>query len=459
MNLSEAPLATSSVNKLSCEDWVEMQMIHIFMRYARPALHAALALIITLLFVLHGHVDSAALGVWALAVTAITLVRYRVIGIYHRDLVGVSGPALRAFMARYTWTWPLSAALWGSSMFVFFLRAPLYDQFICMMVLTGMGGFAVGTFSSHLRCFAGYINGLGFSVLASLAYLMVERGVPSHFNTYGIVALMLVYWVLLLTSGRRFHEVQRASLELQFANSTLIASLTEQRRAALEAVKIKNSFIASAAHDLRQPVHALALYAGWLASEPQLAPQIAPKIVRSTKAVNELFDTLFDLAGLQSDPLRVNLQTVDLARLAQDLELQYAPLASERKLGFRTRVAAASVESDPVLLKRLVGNLLSNALRNTEQGGVLLAVRRRQGVWCMEVWDTGTGIAEVHQTAIFQEFFRIPMQGTEQGFGLGLAIVSRLSQALGYPVSMASRMGRGSVFRVELRPVQAAPAA
>ena len=284
-----------------------------------------------------------------------------------------------------------------------------------------------------------------------VSQLFLESGIPSTFNTYGMVVLVVIYWMVILVSGKRFHEVQRANLELQFDNSELIRSLTEKSRAALEAVEIKNRFIASAAHDLRQPVHALDLYAGWLAAEPEFVAQIAPKIVRSTKAVNDLFNSLFDLAGLDSSPLRVHLQDVDLGGLIQDLEAQYAPFARERSLRLRVRTTTGHVRSDPVLLQRLVGNLLSNALRNTHRGGVLLAVRKRGGVPCIEIWDTGVGIAKEHQQAIFQEFYRIPLQGTEEGFGLGLAIVTRLSEALGHPVGLASRSGRGSVFWVQLR--------
>ncbi len=147
-----------------------------------------------------------------------------------------------------------------------------------------------------------------------------------------------------------------------------------------EAAKVKSRFIASAAHDLRQPVHALALYAGWLVAEPQFVAQIAPKIVQATKAVNELFNSLFDLAGLDLDPLRVNLQLLDLGRLVQEIEVQYALVAWERGLQLRSRVAVAQVGSDPVMLKRLVGNLLSNTLKNTRHSGVLLASRCRRGV-------------------------------------------------------------------------------
>lgn len=429
-----------------------MRLIHTFMRYAQPALHSALVLIVCMLAVLYQHVDSLTLGIWASATTAVTLVRYRIIRIYQRSLVGVSGAPLRAFMARYTWTWPMSAVVWGASMFVHFLKAPVYDQFLGMIVLVGMAGFAVGTFSSWLPCFKGFVNGLGFSSMTVLvSQLLLEGGLPSTFNTYGMVVLVMIYWIVILISGQRFHEVQRANLELQFDNSELIRSLTEKSRAALEAVEIKNRFIASAAHDLRQPVHALDLYAGWLAAEPEFVAQIAPKIVRSTKAVNDLFNSLFDLAGLESNPLRVHRQDVDLGGLVQDLEAQYAPFARERGLRLRVRPATGRIRSDPVLLQRLVGNLLSNALRNTHRGGVLLAVRCRRGVPRIEIWDTGVGIAKKHQQAIFQEFYRIPLQGTEEGFGLGLAIVARLSEALGHPVGLASRSGRGSVFWVELR--------
>lgn len=429
-----------------------MRLIHTFMRYARPALHSALVLLVVMVAILYRHVEPLALGLWATATAVVTLARYGVISIYQRTLVGVSGPPLRAFMARYGWTWPASAMAWGASMFIYFLKAPVYDQFLCMVVLVGMAGFAVGTFSSWLPCFKSYVNGLGVSVVIALLYeLVAEGGMPSTFNTYGMLALVVIYWAVIRISGQRFHEVQRVNLELQYDNSTLIKSLTEQSRAALEAVEIKNRFIASAAHDLRQPVHALDLYAGWLAAEPEFVEQITPKIVRSTKAVNDLFNSLFDLAGLEADPLRVNPQDVDLAGLLQDLEAQYAPFARERSLRLRVRGATGQVRSDPVLLQRLVGNLLSNALRNTHRGGVLMAVRRRRGVPCIEIWDTGVGIAKEHQQAIFQEFYRIPLQGTEEGFGLGLAIVSRLSEALGHPVGLASRAGRGSVFWVELR--------
>jgi signal transduction histidine kinase len=225
-------------------------------------------------------------------------------------------------------------------------------------------------------------------------------------------------------------------------------------------VEIKNRFLASAAHDIRQPVHALGLYADWLGSEPELVHEIAPKIVESTKAVNALFDSLFDLVRLDSGKIKLNIEPVGLKQLLHDLELQYRPLAEARGLEFRLHVTPGEVVSDPILLRRILGNLVSNAIKYTPQGGVLVASRARGTTHVIEVWDTGLGIAPEHRGEIFREFFKVPSHpGTEEGFGLGLYIVSRLSAILSHPVSLESRPGRGTVFRVELEPTDPGRAA
>ncbi len=422
------------------------------MRYALASLRLSILVTMVVVAILYGSVTPVSLAIWTVAVTTIALLRYVILLTYKRRLNGVSGPVLRVFLMRVGWAWPAGGVVWGASMFVFFLKAPAYDQFVCIMVLVAMPAFAIGTFSANLRAFNGYVDGLALTVLAALAWQLVNgQELPANFTTAGMLALALIYWAAVRLSGRRFYEVQRANLELQFDNEALVKSLTDRTRSALDAVAVKNRFIASAAHDLRQPVHALSLYASWLVAEPELVAQIAPKISRSTRAVNDMFDSLFDFAGLENAVLQPNLQTVDLTTLVQDLELQYAPVALERGLQFRCRaVAGLRVRSDPLLLKRLVGNLLSNALKNTVSGGVLLAVRRRRNAVHIEVWDTGVGVAREHQQAIFQEFYRIPQPGTGEGFGLGLAIVSGLSRALGHPVGMLSRVGHGSVFWVQL---------
>jgi signal transduction histidine kinase len=280
------------------------------------------------------------------------------------------------------------------------------------------------------------------------------------FYHWWVVALLLVFWQSLLQAGRRLHMTHRTNFELQYRNNQLIESLTRQTRAALDAVEIKNRFLASAAHDIRQPVHALGLYADWLGSEPELVDEIAPKIVESTKAVNALFDSLFDLVRLDSGKIKLRIEAVQLPKLLHDLELQYRPLAEAKGLQLRMHVAPGSAMTDPILLQRIVGNLISNAVKYTHRGGILVASRATAHGQRIEIWDTGVGIAPAHQREIFREFYKVPNHaGTEDGFGLGLYIVARLSHILGHPLTLASRPGRGTVFRMQLQPTNAEHAA
>ncbi len=445
--------------------WVDTQLIHTFMRQARPPLHAACALILIVLTMLYGQVDAAALWLWAAAAAAATALRYGILRTYRARLANDEGTALRNFMLRNGWSWPVSAAAWGSLMLVVYRKAPVEDQLLCMVILVGIAVVAVTSSPPSLRSLSAYCNALCASVLVAMGLalslelglelgmgfrpgLPLEKdGLASAFEIVVEMAVVLVFWALARVFGRRMHRARRANLELQFDRRELINSLADRKRAALEAEAVRSRFIASAAHDLRYPVHALSQYADWLAMEPEFAAQIARKIANSTRKIDELFESLFNLAGLDPASLEVQRQPVGLSALAHELAAEYAPLAREKRLRLRVRAAAGRALSDPVLLKRLVGSLLSNALRNTHGGGVLLAVRQRQGRWRIELWDTGAGIAHERQQTFFQG---IPELGTEEGFGLELAAVYRLSQVLGHPVGMATRHTGGSVFWVEL---------
>ncbi|MFT5934339.1 MAG: signal transduction histidine kinase, partial [Hydrogenophaga sp.] len=315
------------------------------------------------------------------------------------------------------------------------------------------GIVSLTTFSPYLPLFRRYVGGLMVTAIVGLLLpgLLGQVVNPSTELTLLLSVLILAFWWLLTFAGRRLSAVYRASYEVQFSNQELIDSLKQQTHAALRAVDTKNRFLASAAHDLRQPVHALSLYADWLASEPEMGRDIAPRILQATWAVNELFDSLFDLTRIDAGNYKVHLQPVDVQQLLADLSMRFEPMAQAKSLSLRTRAPPVTIWADPVVLRRMLGNLVSNALRHTPQGGVLIALRQHDGLLVFEVWDTGVGIAPEHQQAIFQEFFRISQhQGTEDSLGLGLTIVSKLSTRLGYQLALHSVLGRGSVFRVTL---------
>jgi signal transduction histidine kinase len=458
MNLAEPSpdvmFARQPASTAARDEWVHVQLVRTFMGHSRSAVISALLVIPTLAFVLYKDVNPLGLLAWVIAALLMTLSRYWTVQVYNYRHRFSTGAPLHAFMARHRWILRGSAMVWGASMFLYFRKAPGFEQFISLIVLVSMAGLAVSVFSACWRGFTAYVDGLcSVMLLATVYSALVDAPLLfNHSTRYAPAILLLIYWATIRAAGKRFHAVQRRNLELQYSNAELITALTEKTRLAVDAVATKNRFIAGAAHDLRQSVHALALYAGWLASEPELAAQISPKIVQSTRAVNDLFNSLFDLAKLDAKKTVPNWQQVDLQKVVADLEVQYAPLTREKGLDFRQRVSPVKVRSDPVLLKRVLGNLLSNAIHNTTQGGVLLAVRQGPVGVRVEVWDTGVGIAPEHGLAIFKEFYRIARHGgTEEGFGLGLTIVSRLCKSLDHTLRMNSRPGRGTVFRLDLK--------
>lgn len=438
------------------DDWVDAQLIGVVMDNAVFSLVAAVLVVPGLLFIMWGEIAPWVLLVWAASVLGVLAVRYRLFGVYRLRYDSVGGGRRQAFMKRYAWTWALVGVLWAVPMGLVYLQASLQVQFVCGLVLAGHGLLSLTAFGAWFPAFRTYVNCLLGTVMAFQLGIQTWLGWGNAEEarlTMVLVFLLGVFWFLLYVAGRSLHSIYRSSFELQFSNQELIDSLTQQTRAALRAVATKNRFLASAAHDLRQPVHALGLYADWLASEPEMAREISPRILQSTRAINELFDSLFDLTRIDAGNYKVRLQVVDVQQLLADLALQYEPMAAAKSLRMRFHVGRPStVWSDPVVLRRILGNLLSNAIKHTQRGGILLALRwRNDGTKVFEVWDTGVGIAHEHQKAIFQEFFRVLQhQGTEDSLGLGLTIVSKLATLMGYRLSVSSQPGRGSVFRVML---------
>ncbi|MEZ5662394.1 MAG: HAMP domain-containing sensor histidine kinase [Burkholderiaceae bacterium] len=433
------------------EQWVNAQLIGVVMDGAMSSLLASSVVLPVLVFLLAGEINTYLLVAWTVLMAAVLMYRYRVIVVYRMRYDSVGGGSRQDFLRRYSWSWVVAAVLWGVPIGLAFLRADIYVQFVCAMVVLAQGMVSIITLSAWFPLFRSTNVAMLVTVMGGMLTQMVLNGPDSQTleTLFTLIGFLLLYWWLLLVGGRRLHATQHSNLELQFSNQELIDSLTLQTRASLRAVATKNRFLASAAHDLRQPVHALSLYADWLASEPEMANDVAPRILQSTRAINELFDSLFDLTRIDAGNYKVKLQHVAVRELLADVALQFEPVAAGKALRLRTRAPDLRIWADPVVLRRILGNLVSNALKHTKKGGVLLGLRVRKDMVVFEVWDTGVGIAREHQQAIFQEFFRVSQhQGTEDSLGLGLTIVSKLATLMGYQLALTSQANRGSVFRV-----------
>ena len=293
-----------------------------------------------------------------------------------------------------------------------------------------------------------------------------------------LVSLAFTLWLVhralrALTAGRQQQADLKQALAARDAQLDAARAQLQAAQGQAEAAdQAKARFLAAASHDLRQPAHALGLYTAALRAGP-LAPQqaeLAERMQGSLAALDLLFAALLDVSRMDSGAVVPQWDTVALAPLLRRLADEWAPQAEAGGLRLALHVSdpQAQTVTDPVLLERVLRNLLANAVKYTARGGVLLACRQRtdpegQQHHRIEVWDTGVGISPLDQERVFEEFFQAaPVAGAAQarGLGLGLAIVQRLARLLQLSVRLHSRPGRGCVFMVEgLAPAGRAPLA
>ena len=224
------------------------------------------------------------------------------------------------------------------------------------------------------------------------------------------------------------------------------------KEAADSANMAKTRLLASASHDLRQPLQALGLFVTallefHLTAETRL---IAEKISLSVTTLRELLDAWLDISKLDTGVVVPDRTAISLATLIDRLVLEFKPVATAKHLRFLLGSCRGYVVSDPVLLDRMLRNLLANAIRHTISGGVLIGCRHRGRQIRVEIWDSGPGISVEQQKDIFREFHRVHHSSENAGVGLGLAIVDRTARLLGHRIFVESRLGRGSMFAVEV---------
>jgi len=248
-------------------------------------------------------------------------------------------------------------------------------------------------------------------------------------------------------------EEHQGSLHARVEAAT--ADLRAQKLAAETAMRAKSRFLAAASHDLRQPLHALTLLVAALKEnlterEPR---RITEHIEASAAAMENLLNALLDLSKLDAGVIQVHAGCFPLHHVMRTVAKQFTPLALERHIELRVAPCSLSVFSDPLLLERILSNLVSNALRHTAHGRVLIGARRLSAdTLRLEVRDTGKGIPPAFQDRIFEEYFQLdnPERARDKGLGLGLAIVARLCKLLDSEVRVHSRPGQGACFSLHL---------
>lgn len=254
-------------------------------------------------------------------------------------------------------------------------------------------------------------------------------------------------------------EMTRAELAAQVAEAT--QALREEKEEAEQAALARSRFFASASHDLRQPVQALGLFATHLERDTRRSP-LEPRVrqlAQSVRTLQGLLDTLLDYSRLSGQVYNTDTRPVYARNLIDATINGFADIAAAKGLELRQHVADCWLLTDPALLHRILINFVSNAIRHTQRGGVLVACRHDATHARIEVWDTGPGIPPEQQEAIFEELVQLdnPERDASKGLGLGLAIVRRTTDLLCHPIRLRSRVGRGSCFSITI-PLTRAPA-
>ncbi len=433
-------------------------LVELLYRQSRAVLLANLIIPWPVASVLREAVPGRQLLIWIGAIYVLTGARLLLSHRYFRRGDDTAGPDVWA--RRFTILSVPSSLLWGAIGWIGFVPAePHLVAFVCI-VLTGMSGGALPALSAYPPAYAGLL--IAMLLPFALGCLAQEGAIYSVYLAF-VLCLVCAYIYYSLITYRTLRE----TASLRFENLALVESLERERDRATAADRAKTRFLAAASHDLRQPIHAASLFTASLAALARRgdiksadAKGIADRLEAVIGSLGGLLHGLIDVSRLDAGLVPVQRRPISLERMLGDLREEFAPQALQRGIALRAVPLDVWVDSDPVLLKRILDNFLSNALRYTPNGRVLVGCRLRGGAVELQVLDTGPGIPAGQHQAVFEEFTQLdnPQRDREQGLGLGLAIVRRLAELLGHRVGLRSTPGKGSTFSVRL-PMTSPPAA
>lgn len=393
-----------------------------------------------------GWVDHRLLGVWLLAAVSVPVLRFALVHAYFAD-ASPEGASARRWAQRIAWTALWDGVVWGAAGVLFFLPDSVPHQVLMVTMVVGIpaGSVFVTSYWPQVQ-YAFAIPAVGL-----MALKLMSVGSPAWL---GLGIGMWVYLVILYQIMRRAHRAALDAILLRFENLDLIEQLREQKEAAEQANIAKSKFLAAASHDLRQPLHALTLFTTALQERGSRSTDqgIVESIRRCVSALDDLFQSLLDISRLDAGIVEASPAHFKLRPLIERLAHEYAPQASARKVRLDWECADLVAYSDPALVERIMLNLLSNAIRYTDNGRIKIDVTPVRDSIAIGVTDTGVGIPYDKQEEVFHEFVQLqnPERDRTKGLGLGLAIVRRLANLLGCRVELRSRPGEGSRFIFEI---------
>ncbi|MCM2312639.1 MAG: ATP-binding protein, partial [Steroidobacteraceae bacterium] len=370
--------------------------------------------------------------------------RYPLLGAYHRD--PRAGQRSRHWTRVATRELSLNSAVWGLGAWMLLPGGDLVLASLLMLVILTLA--SAGTMSVAPVRSAVFAYTVPMTIGLASALVWDGRGLELF-----LAGCCVLYLAVTLHFALRQHRLLARSLVERFAKEELAEQLARQIEVSRRASEEKTRFLAAASHDLRQPLHAIALFGAVLERELRGGPQHANagRLMRAVGSLGLSLDTMLDISRLDAGVLAPERRAVPLNQVFQSLQQLFAQRAEDKGLQLRLRASPLVVHTDPDMLQRMLANIVENAIKYTSEGGVLVVARRRGSRVWIDVMDTGMGIGATHLEHVFDEFYQVDNPGRDRsrGLGIGLSIVRRLSDLLAHPVTVLSRPGRGSRFRIE----------
>jgi signal transduction histidine kinase len=400
---------------------------------------------------------------WTLAFTIMWVLRFLNLLAYERAMLRQEAIDPAPWHLRWKVGAITSAALWGLAPLLLYHHGSGFERTVLGLAVysyaIGSVPFMASQMPLFLSCMAMYF--------VPMIYVTAMHDAPWGLQLAGVWGLMCL---AVLTLGRSFRNMFGEMVSLRMHAQDLARQLHGEmkvaeaaQRQAETANRAKTQFFAAASHDLRQPLHALGLFAEALRnrSKDEEVAQLVNSINSSVDALEGLFSELLDITKIDTGGVDIEPEHFAMRDLFTRIRLHFEPTAFEKGLMLSFHGEHHFAYADPLVVERILRNLISNAIRYTEDGGVLVSCRRRGDQLLLQVWDTGIGIAEKEQGRIFEEFYQTqsnrPLEPHHRkGLGLGLAIVKRLAGLMGTDLTLRSRLGHGTVFSC-LIPVGRAP--
>ncbi len=432
---------------------------------------AVLAVALVVVYAIHQHIEAwriylwvglVALGLFARFVYATAIMRrMNVESNQATESAQPAQPAQQPLQAavvlrNLTWFALFNGFAIGISAPLFFPELNTAERAMVSLVLVGISAGGISTSAAYPPAFVAYILPALLPAVLCLAWLGGGQEILS--------VLIVLFIVILYSFVHENHKLLGESFSIRFEREKLVRELESKQEELLsakehaeqakeraeEAGQAKARVLAAASHDLRQPLHALSLYSAVLSQhpEPQTLKEVSQQIDLSVRALNALLNALLDISRLDAGVYQIEQSSFNVHVVLQRIVHEFETLAKRKGLGLLLDSRPVHTYSDPVVMERIVRNLIDNALKYTERGAVLVSLKIEGERVTIAVRDTGKGIPQAEQNRVFEEFYQLdnPSRDREMGLGLGLSIVKRLAELVKSRIVLTSVLGEGSCF-------------